>query len=266
MEYDIETILTMYEDDYNPSAMVQGPRNMYAGGQLVQPSGDGSRPGYDGNKKTWLDKQEIARKKGLVFDRKTKTIRKKQAAGAKKGVPSPMKGVLLDTNPGQEFLDIAEKVYSKDFGNKKGLELWKAIGSDKRVSIKSKSVTGEKGGWNLPKPPKGKIYQKDLIEMITEATGKEFKRSQLTFQAGKKDYLVNKIGELLNKTTGKSQGKAVYYLFDKPTVAQLDFIGEFIDAPHLMERTVRNMKILDKEFGIFSRDLQKKDQSFLEMN
>ena len=50
MEYDIEKILTMYEDDYNPSSMVQGPRNMYAGGQLVSqlvtPNPDGSRPGY----------------------------------------------------------------------------------------------------------------------------------------------------------------------------------------------------------------------------
>ena len=45
---DIEKILFMYEDDYNPSSMVPGPRNMYAGGQLVQPSADGSRPGYNG--------------------------------------------------------------------------------------------------------------------------------------------------------------------------------------------------------------------------
>ena len=29
-------------------AMVLGPRNMYAGGQLVQPNVDGSRPGYSG--------------------------------------------------------------------------------------------------------------------------------------------------------------------------------------------------------------------------
>jgi len=50
MEYDIEKILTMYEDDYNPSSMVQGPRNMYAYGQLVSPSVDGSRPGYNGKK------------------------------------------------------------------------------------------------------------------------------------------------------------------------------------------------------------------------
>ena len=46
MEYDIEAILEMYEDDYNPGSMVQGPRNMYAGGQLVRNTVDGSRPGY----------------------------------------------------------------------------------------------------------------------------------------------------------------------------------------------------------------------------
>jgi len=34
----------------DPSSMVQGPRNMYAGGQLVSPSVDGLRPGYAGAK------------------------------------------------------------------------------------------------------------------------------------------------------------------------------------------------------------------------
>ena len=50
MEYDIEKILYTFEDDYNPSSMDQGPRTMFNKGQLVQPSGDGSRPGYSGNK------------------------------------------------------------------------------------------------------------------------------------------------------------------------------------------------------------------------
>jgi len=113
-------------------------------------------------------------------------------------------------------------------------------------------------GWVLPRAPKGKIHQKELIEMLTKATGKKFKRSQLSSNPGKKDYLVNKIGELLNRTTGKSKGKSVYYLFDKPTVAQLDFIGEFIDAPHLMDRTVRNINILDKEFGKMIADAKGK--------
>ena len=40
-------------------AMVQGPRNMYNQGQLVQPNADGSRPGYNGrkNKKISYDKE-----------------------------------------------------------------------------------------------------------------------------------------------------------------------------------------------------------------
>ena len=52
MEYDIEKILTMYEDDYNPISTVPGPRNMYNQGQLVQPNADGFRPGYSGQKQT----------------------------------------------------------------------------------------------------------------------------------------------------------------------------------------------------------------------
>ena len=35
MEYNIEKILEMYEDDYNPSSTVPGPRNMAQGGQVV---------------------------------------------------------------------------------------------------------------------------------------------------------------------------------------------------------------------------------------
>ena len=51
MEYDIESILEKYEDDYNPDPrpMDQEPRNMYNQGQLVQPNNDGSRPGYAGD-------------------------------------------------------------------------------------------------------------------------------------------------------------------------------------------------------------------------
>jgi hypothetical protein len=54
MEYDIEEILYNFEDDYNPGPrpMNQGPRNMYNQGQLVQPNADGSRPGYNGDRKT----------------------------------------------------------------------------------------------------------------------------------------------------------------------------------------------------------------------
>ena len=40
-------------------AMVQGPRNMYAQGQLVQPNADGSRPGYGGEKGGKVGAKEV---------------------------------------------------------------------------------------------------------------------------------------------------------------------------------------------------------------
>ena len=43
----IDKMQVMYGDK-DPSSMAQEPRNMYAQGQLVQPSNDGSRPGYNG--------------------------------------------------------------------------------------------------------------------------------------------------------------------------------------------------------------------------
>jgi len=45
----IEKMKEMYE---GPRITAQGPRNMYAGGQLVRNTVDGSRPGYDGKKVT----------------------------------------------------------------------------------------------------------------------------------------------------------------------------------------------------------------------
>ena len=45
----IDKMQVMYGDK-DPSSMAQEPRNMFADGQLVQPSDDGSRPGYSGIK------------------------------------------------------------------------------------------------------------------------------------------------------------------------------------------------------------------------
>jgi len=68
MEYNIESILEMYEDDYNPSSKVPGPRNMYNQGQLVAPSVDGSRPGYGGDDvRITRDGREVSDKKTKIF-------------------------------------------------------------------------------------------------------------------------------------------------------------------------------------------------------
>ena len=254
-------------DDFNTRNPMAG------GGMLVQPSADGSRPGYSGRERgtgEWADqyaastiakKRLEAEKKGLVYDTKTKKFRKKKERGPNKN-PNPLKGKLIDTNPDQKFLDIAEKKYSKDFGNKTGLALWEAIGRNKRAGIKSGSITGEKTGVNLATSiPEGKISQGQLIELIKESTGKEFKRSIISdIRPGKKNYIQNKIRELLNiKSSPFKSGKGTFYYFDKPTPEQLEFIGNYIEAPHLMDRTVRNMKLMEKNFGKLLANSTKKD-------
>ena len=61
MEYDIESILEMYEDDYNPSSMVPGPRNMANGGQIIGKPGGVVEPGVMYYGKT----KKISNTKGL---------------------------------------------------------------------------------------------------------------------------------------------------------------------------------------------------------
>ena len=115
----------------------------------------------------------------------------------------------------------------------------------KKIAIQPK---GKKSGPKL-EAPKGKVTQKQLIEMLGEEYNAKMARGKLTGRPhGKKNYVANKVSELLNATEAK-HGKFSYYLFDKPNETMLDFIRSYIDAPHLMDRTVDNMKILDKEFG-----------------
>ena len=51
--------------DPRPRTMAQEPRNMYAGGQLVRNTADGSRPGYRGNpamgSKEFIDKRDAGK-------------------------------------------------------------------------------------------------------------------------------------------------------------------------------------------------------------
>jgi len=97
MEYDIESILEKYEDDYNPGPrpMNQGPRNMFADGQLVQPSGDGSRPGYSGEDSYNIErakKRKEAKAKGLVYDPQTKKFRKSKMQPSEYGTAARVDG------------------------------------------------------------------------------------------------------------------------------------------------------------------------------
>jgi hypothetical protein len=63
----IDKMQVMYGDK-DPSSMAQEPRNMFADGQLVSPSVDGSRPGYNGdNVRKLRSGVEVSNKKTPVF-------------------------------------------------------------------------------------------------------------------------------------------------------------------------------------------------------
>ena len=70
----IEKILNDFEDDFGPSSTVQESRPMFNnGGMLVQPSDDGSRPGYSGIKgKT--KKKTLSKEKLKVLDQYSQEI------------------------------------------------------------------------------------------------------------------------------------------------------------------------------------------------
>jgi len=149
MKYDIEAILEMYEDDYNPSSKVPGPRNMYNQGQLVSNTVDGSRPGYSGKENRGGARPNTGGDRSEFIDYE---IRIK--------------------NPGKKKLDIAEKVHGNkpEYKGLKGFELWKKLENFQRSNIVQESTTGEPGF----KPKKNQIGKDDFIKLVSDNKGKTY--------------------------------------------------------------------------------------------
>ena len=112
-----------------PSSMDQEPRNMYAGGQLVQPSDDGSRPGYKGIKDYSPEIQKIVNNYGIEKYNKLSTQNKFRVRdGQDVGSLSSDK---LKKNVFKKEYDKATKFY-KD----KGLQIDKAATENIRKNIR----------------------------------------------------------------------------------------------------------------------------------
>jgi hypothetical protein len=77
----IDKMQEMYEG--KPSSTVQGSRNMFADGQLVQPNDDGSRPGYSGNpnfgSKEFIKKRDVGKDIPKVRNYLNKILKKKDS-------------------------------------------------------------------------------------------------------------------------------------------------------------------------------------------
>ena len=157
-------------------------KNMKAdGGMLVQPSDDGSRPGYKEDKKN---------------------------------------------------------IYPRE----KGTDKYKLSEAYK------KSIT-----------PKGYVDVQDLIELIDNpkltqnvfTQARKFEKNPKKYP-GRKNYVYNKIISLLGEKKVSRGGDSPYaqkIFYKKPTKKQIDTLTNFIDSKILETGTVKNLEILDKEFG-----------------
>jgi hypothetical protein len=133
-----------------PRTMAQEPRNMYSQGQLVRNTVDGSRPGYGGPGSGGA-RPHTGGDRSMYIDY-TKMIKE----------------------PTANQLKIAEKAYSKQFNNLKGMDLWKEIGTTKRSNIVQKHITGGTSGVPGGKLKKNQLGKDDFIKLVNANKDKTY--------------------------------------------------------------------------------------------
>lgn len=112
MEYDIEEILYTFEDDYNPSSMVQGPRNMNQGGRI---------PFDNGGDVEAIAKQTepLGKKKQLILFKSYDNIYKQEYKR------------LLDLGDPFSKSDLSRAIINRIASENPTINLTKGIGLDK---------------------------------------------------------------------------------------------------------------------------------------
>ena len=116
--------------DEGPEFNIRYKKSFADGGMLVQPSDDGSRPGY----------------------------------------AKPIK------TPTKKELEIAKKVYGSkpEFKDKKGVDLWKAIGTVNRSNIIQKKTTGGTGGIPGGITKQNMLSKDDFIKLVNANKNKTY--------------------------------------------------------------------------------------------
>ena len=277
-EYDIESILDMYEDDYvkvadikmsnkiplldrdnfNTSDLEQSPDSFLRPGetledfdvefrrpnaqggvqQLVQPSADGSRPGYAKDEKGFgQDAAPLTKEQKKNIKLYNKNVKK-------------YGGVKFEDIPA-----VGKSNSDKRFRIKTGIQ--KGTGYD---FDRSKIDYKESAAYKKSITPKGYISSTELFELINNPKlkagnfqqARKFERNPKKYSS-KKNYVYNYVKKLLNeKQVGKAGSKSLSaqkFFYKKPTKAELNKFNSFIDSRILETGTADNVKILHKEFG-----------------
>ena len=114
MEYDIEEILYTFEDDYNPSSMVPGPRNMNQGGSIGKPGGlveDGvTKYGVTETASGSYKAEAIRRGKRLSETFKTKSEAETVLKKFKKDNPTYVEENILSPKQKKQYVQDPKKI------------------------------------------------------------------------------------------------------------------------------------------------------------
>ena len=209
----IDQIKDMYNDQ-DPRPMAHGPRNMYAGGQLVTPSVDGSRPGYNGE------------------DKLAGNIKIKGSGGFNKGVMfhglySDVQ-LMKDMRKGKYLKEIAQSIYDK---NPEYFDNWKKV---KEGVVKK----GQPGKFHL-----------DPVFQIIEGMKQRLKGSNpklLNFVNRREDKLIKDVNRDVLKFVkdNKSKHTNPHRFYN----AVIDFIDnkypKFIETSDIRDLNLKNQKTL----------------------
>jgi hypothetical protein len=233
MEYDIEKILYTFEDDYNPSSMVPGPRNMYNQGQLVQPNADGSRPGYAGDKPPRFIYSENY--KGVFTE----------PAGPRKPKQIKFRINYID-NDGK-----TQNFYSKNYPSqataykaklKKMTELEKNLNIEKGSLNNLGSTMVRKHRSYLPKNKKNYIHNTQLAELL------DLVRIDPGYsKAGAKSTISKVAAKILDETTVKTDMGRNVTFYKKPTNEQINTIKEYLNKRTILPETKNKINLLQKD-------------------
>jgi hypothetical protein len=74
--------------------------------------------------------------------------------------------------PTKKQLEVTEKVYSKKYDGKKGIELWESLKQYERSNIRQKQTTGETSG--LGKLKKNQLSKEDFIKLVNANRDKTY--------------------------------------------------------------------------------------------
>ena len=230
----LDYIEKIKQENEGPRITAQEPRNMYAGGQLVQNTVDGSRPGYSGDYTASEKKKQgrtlVNRDGKLTLDLHTPELKKwyKKNYPDKSWWDQKYKSDILDRYYNELGREKPPKGYitTKEYAKKYGFKIYPATDAKAEGNIISNLLrrTGD---------------ERQLTRDYNEPT-KKFFNNELEPKSFKTTY------EL---APGKKSSRELLYVKDKGKIHANNLL-KYWDGTQLRDHTVKNIDNLLKDNSI----------------